>query len=57
MLLPPLNDHLVLPLDHTPPLDEPIHLLELGDAPLLRKKVDLVHLVPVAALLQSPWFV
>ena len=48
MLLPPLNDHLVLPLDHTPPLDEHVHLLELGDAPLLRKRVDLAPFVPVA---------
>jgi hypothetical protein len=49
VLLPPSHDHLVLPLDHTP-LDEPVHRFELGDAPLLRKKVDLVHLVPVAAV-------
>ena len=32
-LLPPSHDHLVLPLDHTPPVDEPVHLLELGDSP------------------------
>jgi hypothetical protein len=47
VLLLPLLDHLVLPLDHTPPLDEPVHLLELGDAPLLRKKVDLAPVGPV----------
>jgi hypothetical protein len=55
VLFPPLLDHLVPPLDHTPPLDEPVHLLELGDAPLLRKKVDLALFVHVAAHLQSPW--
>ena len=42
VLLPPSLDYLVLPLDHTPPLEEPVHHLELGGAPLLRKKVDLV---------------
>ena len=57
VLLPPLLDHLVLPLDHTPPFDEPVHLLELGDAPLLRKKVDLAPFVPVAAHLKLPWCV
>jgi hypothetical protein len=57
VLLPPLHDHLVLPLDHMPPLDEPVHRLELGDAPLLRKMVDLALFVPVAAHLQSPWCV
>jgi hypothetical protein len=55
VLLPPLRDHLVLPLDHTPLLDEPVHRLELGGAPLLRKKVDLALGVPVVAHLQSPW--
>jgi hypothetical protein len=55
--LPPSLDHLVLPLDHTPLLDEPVHRLGLGDAPLLRKKVDLAPFVPVVAHLQSPWCV
>ena len=55
VLLPPLLDLLMLPLDHTPPLEEPVHQLELEDAPLLRKKVDLAPFVPVAAHLQSPW--
>ena len=32
VLLPP-SLVLVLPLDHTPPLEEPVHHLELGDAP------------------------
>ena len=40
-----------------PLLDEPVHRIELGDAPLLRKKVDLAPRVPVAAHLQSPWCV
>jgi hypothetical protein len=55
VLLPPQLVLLVLPLDHTPLLEEPVHRLELGDAPLLRKKVDLV--VPVVTHLQSSWFV
>ena len=38
---------LSLPLDHMLLLDEPVHRLELGDAPLLRKKVDLAHFVTV----------
>jgi hypothetical protein len=45
----------VLPLDHTPPLEEPVHCLELRDAPSLRKKVDLALVVPVVAHLQSLW--
>jgi hypothetical protein len=57
VLLPPEHDHLVLPLDHTPLLDEHVHQFELGDAPLLRKKVDLAPFVPVVAHLQSPWCV
>jgi hypothetical protein len=55
VLLPPKLVLLVLPLDHTPLLEEPIHHLELGDAPLLRKKVDLAFVVTVVAHLQSPW--
>jgi hypothetical protein len=55
VLLPPQLGLLVLPLDHTPPLEEPIHHLELGGAPLLRKKVDLALGVPVVTHLQSPW--
>jgi hypothetical protein len=57
VLLPPKLDHLVLPLDHTPLLDEPVHHLELGDAPLLRKKVDVALFVPMVAHLQLPWCV
>jgi hypothetical protein len=57
VLLPPKHDHLVLPLDHTPLLDEPVHQFELGDAPLLSKKVDLAPFVPMVAHLQTPWCV
>ena len=32
-----------------PLLDEPVHHLELGDAPSLRKKVDLALVVPVVS--------
>jgi hypothetical protein len=46
----------VLPLDHTPLLEEPVLHLESGDAPLLRKKVDLAFGVIVVAHLQSPWY-
>jgi hypothetical protein len=34
VLLPPLLDLPVLPLDSAPLLEVPIHHLELGDAPL-----------------------
>jgi hypothetical protein len=44
----------VLPLDHAPLLEVPIHHLELGDAPVLRKKADLAPVVPVVAHHQSP---
>ena len=57
VLLPPSLVILVLPLDHTPLLDEPVCHLELGDAPSLRKKVDLALVVPMVAHLQSPWCV
>jgi hypothetical protein len=56
MLLPLQLGHLVLPLDHTPLLEGPVRHLELGDAPLLRKKVDLAPCVPMVARLQSPWY-
>jgi hypothetical protein len=55
VLLPPLLGLLVLPLDHKPPLEEPVHHLELGGAPSLRKRVDLALVVPMVAHLQSPW--
>jgi hypothetical protein len=38
VLLPLQLGHLVLPLDHTPPLEVPVHHLGLGVAPSLRKK-------------------
>jgi hypothetical protein len=44
----------VLPLDPVPLLEVPIHRLELGDAPVSRKKVDLVPAVPVVAHHLSP---
>jgi hypothetical protein len=44
----------MLPLDHAPLLEVPIHHLELGDAPESRKKVDLVPVVPMVAHLLSP---
>ena len=55
VLLPPSLVLPVLPLDHAPLLDEPVHHLDLGDAPLLRKKVDLALGVPMVSHLQSPW--
>jgi hypothetical protein len=54
MLLPLLLVLLVLPLDHAPLLEGPVHHLELGDAPLLRKKVDLALVVPMVAHHLSP---
>jgi hypothetical protein len=47
VLLPPHLRHPMLPLDHTPLLEGPVRHLELGDAPWLRKKVDLALGVPV----------
>jgi hypothetical protein len=46
----------VLALDPAPLLEVPIHRLELGDAPVSRKKVDLVPAVPMVAHLLSPSF-
>jgi hypothetical protein len=54
VLLPPSLDLPVLPLDPTPLLKVPVYHLELGDAPLLRKMVDLAHVVPVVAHHLSP---
>jgi hypothetical protein len=54
VLLPPSFVLLVLPLDPVPLLEVPIHRLELEDAPLWRKMVDLVPVVPVVAHHQSP---
>jgi hypothetical protein len=47
VLLPPSLVLLVLPLDHVPLLEVPIHRLELEDAPLWRKMADLALVVPV----------
>jgi hypothetical protein len=49
VLLPPSLDLPVLPLDPALLLEVPIHHLELGDAPVSRKKADLVPVVPVVA--------
>jgi hypothetical protein len=38
VLLPPLHDHLVLPLDHMSPLDEPVHRLELGGCTIVEEE-------------------
>jgi hypothetical protein len=46
----------VLPLDLVPLLEVHVHRLELGDAPVSRKKVDLVPAVPVVTHLLSPSF-
>jgi hypothetical protein len=54
VLLPPQLVLLVLPLDHAPLLEVPIHHLELGDAPASRKKADLDPVVPVVAHHLSP---
>jgi hypothetical protein len=54
VLLPPSFDLLVLPLDHTPLLEVLVHHLELGDAPVSRKKADLVPVVPMVAHHRSP---
>jgi hypothetical protein len=44
----------MLPLGLAPLLEVPVHRLGLGDAPLSRKKVDLVPAVPVVAHHLSP---
>jgi hypothetical protein len=54
VLLPSSLDLPVLPLDPSPLLRVPVRRLELGDAPLLRKMVDLLHVVPMVAHRLSP---
>jgi hypothetical protein len=54
VFLPPSLDLPMLPLDPALLLEVPVHHLELGDAPLLRKMVDLLHAIPVVAHLLSP---
>jgi hypothetical protein len=44
----------VLPLDHVPLLEVPVHRLELEDSPLWRKMADLSIVVPVVAHHLSP---
>jgi hypothetical protein len=54
VLLPPSLDLPVLPLDPSLLLEVLVHRLELGDAPVSRKKVDLVPIVPMVAHHLSP---
>jgi hypothetical protein len=54
VFLPPSLDLPVLSLDPALLLRVPVHRLKLGDAPLLRKMVDLLHVVPVVAHRLSP---
>jgi hypothetical protein len=54
VLLPPSLDLPVLPLDLAPLLEVPVHHLELGNAPVSRKRADLVHVVPMVAHRLSP---
>jgi hypothetical protein len=54
VLIPPLVVILGGPLDHALLLEVPVHRLELGDAPLLRKMADLAPIVPVVAHRLSP---
>ena len=49
VLLPPSLDLPMLPLDLALLLEVPVHHLELGDAPVSRKKADLVPVVPMVA--------
>ena len=54
VLLPPSLDLHVLPLDPALLLEVPVHRLELGDASLSRRMVDLVLVVPMVAHHLSP---
>jgi hypothetical protein len=54
VLLPPLPDLPVPPLDLALLLEVHVYHLELGDALLLWKMVDLLYVVPVVAHLLSP---
>jgi hypothetical protein len=54
VLLPPSLVLPMLPLDHVPLLEVPVHRLELEDAPLWRKMADLALVVPVVAHHLSP---
>jgi hypothetical protein len=54
VLLPLSLDLPMLPLDHASLLEVLFHHLELGDAPVSRKKADLVPVVPVVAHHLSP---
>jgi hypothetical protein len=54
VLLPPSLDLHVLPLDHALLLEVPVHHLEFGDAPVSRKRANLIPVVPVVAHHLSP---
>jgi hypothetical protein len=54
VFLPPSLDLPMLPLDPALLLEVPVHRLELGNAPLSRKMVDLLHVVHVVAHRLSP---
>ena len=54
VLLPPSLDLPVLPLDPALLLEVLVHHLELGDAPVSRKRADLVPIVLVVAHHLSP---
>jgi hypothetical protein len=56
VLLPPYPFLHVLPLDPCLLLEIPVPHLELGVAPLLRKMVDPILVVPVVAHHLLPWF-
>jgi hypothetical protein len=56
MLLPPYHILHVLPLDPCLHLEVHVSHLELGDAPVLRKMVDLDLIVPAVAHHISPLF-
>jgi hypothetical protein len=56
VLVPPCPFLHVLPLDPCLYLEVSVPHLELGVAPLLRKRVDLVLVVPVVAHHLSPYF-
>jgi hypothetical protein len=54
LLLPPPLNLPVLPLDPALLFEVPVDHLELEDAPVSRKKADLVSIVPVVAHHLSP---
>jgi hypothetical protein len=49
MFLPPSLDLPMMSIDPALLLEVPVHHIELGDAPVSRKKANLVPIVPVVA--------